>query len=250
MFHASPKNSPSQPLQGQESRKGAKEELDVKRAFILLIKFFSSNDRQVWENLQLNSSKYHHLPKKKKKNPLLNMKIEKHGISLLFITPPNVIQAHLWYLHGLITSLKHFLQCRSTPGLPLLLQDERTERAGWAGVTSQKDALHQRLPTHTRAALLSHIRKSRRTCSSSPQVRFCSRCGPCRCQQGFLMKLLSFAFFLLYPKKQQSHLQEVFVLRTRKRRGALRENYEELIPREFTLLANPWVAYRGKPFPP
>lgn len=39
-------------------------------------------------------------------------------------------------------------------------------------------------------------------------VRFCSRCEPCKCQQGFLMELLSFALFPLCPKKQQSPLQE------------------------------------------
>lgn len=45
--------------------------------------------------------------------------------------------------------------------------------------------------------------------SSSPQVTFCSRCASCKCQQSFVMKLLSFALFPLCPKMQQSHTQEI-----------------------------------------
>lgn len=48
---------------------------------------------------------------------------------------------------------------RNRPGVPLLLQDERTGRDGREGVSSQKDALHHRLHTHVRAALLSYIIK-------------------------------------------------------------------------------------------
>lgn len=78
-----------------------------------------------------NTSEYHHLSQK---NPHLSIKLEKHGISLPFITPAKVSQAHLWYLHSLITSCETFPpMCRNTPGVSLLLQDGRTERDGWGG---------------------------------------------------------------------------------------------------------------------
>lgn len=153
----------------------------------------------------------------------LTMKTEKHGISLLsrkISADRQLVPVHNT-THGnsgsssLVPGQPHYLfetlpaMCRNTPGVPLFLQDERTERGGWQGMSSQKDALQQRLPTNVRCGSAFTHTKRRRTCSSSPQVRFCSRCGCCKCQQGFLMNLLSFALFPLCPKKQQSHLQEM-----------------------------------------
>lgn len=174
-----------------------------------------------------NTSEYHHLSQK---NPHLSIKLEKHGISLPFITPAKVSQAHLWYLHSLITSCETFPpMCRNTPGVSLLLQDGRTERDGWGGDSHPRQGSSAFTLTHT------HTQKSKRTCSSSPQVRFCSRCGSCKCQQGSLMKFLSFASFPLSPKPEASPAGNSFPLRTRKRREASRENHKEWIHREFTL---------------
>lgn len=96
-----------------------------------------------------NSSEYHHLSQK---NPHLSTKIEKHRISLLFITPPKVSQAHLWYLHSLITSCETLPpMCRNTPGVSLLLQDGRTERDGWGGDSHPCQGSSAFTHTHKRA---------------------------------------------------------------------------------------------------
>lgn len=104
----------------------------------------------------------------------LTMKTEKHGISLLsrkISADRQLVPVHNT-THGnsgsssLVPGQPHYLfetlpaMCRNTPGVPLFLQDERTERGGWQGKSSQKDALQRGCPPMSGVAQLSHTQSA------------------------------------------------------------------------------------------